>query len=58
MSHMLISGDFEAEEEDEEIVKLLENPLLKFGVKDIAHRHVKEFTPLPSGLVGLAESSR
>jgi len=44
------------QEEDEEVTKLLNNPLLKFGVKDKVHCLVKELAPLPDGLVGLTNT--
>lgn len=54
MARKLISGDFEMTPEDDKVKALLENPLLKFGVKDKCHQLVKPLEPLPDGLVNLA----
>ena len=46
ISSKLITGEFEMFEEDENIVKILENPLIMYGVNDHALQIVKQPEPL------------
>jgi hypothetical protein len=56
ISKKLISSEFEMTEEPEDVKKLLQNPLLKFGVKDKCHTLVKELEPLDIGLMCLCDA--
>lgn len=56
ISKKLISSEFEMTEENEDVKKLLENPLLKFGVKDKCHTLIKELEPLDIGLMCLCDA--
>ena len=50
ISHKLISGDFDTEAEDENIAKVLENPLLMYGIQDKYLTIVKTPEPLNESL--------
>jgi hypothetical protein len=56
ISKKLISSEFEMAEEDEEVLKLIKNPLIKYGVTDTCLTQVKQLEPLDTGLVSVSLS--
>jgi len=56
-SKKLIAGDFEMLQEEEEAAKLLQNPLLIYGIHDKALGLISEYPPLNPHLVSISTTS-
>ena len=57
ISRKLISGEFDSEVEDENIVKILENPLLMYGIQDKYLTIVKTPEPLNESLRNISTTA-